>query len=345
MKSSSFFSRTLLLWVLLLGPGLRLAYGNVRVPHLFGDNMILQQKTKNAVWGWAEPGEVVTVKASWGAEASMKTGGDGRWKVFLETPAFGTGHSLQVRGKNVITIENVAIGDVWLCAGQSNLGWALKNCFGGEQEAAAANLPNYRIFKSQREHWHEPLEESRDRLAQWKPCGPESAAETSAVAYYFGKTLHVELGIPVGIIQQAYAGTPIESWMPWEIQQSDPRAQELRKQYDETAGRRAGKQNITKSQALENYGKELAAYNAKVDAGENMKNGDRTMPSLHCPSSKPRESVSSTYFQCDDLSRPAVWYPWRHLVSGRAQRQGCAAGFSLPGTIGPAGRLLPLIVA
>ncbi len=278
MKSSSFSSRTLLLWVLLLGPGLRLAYGNVRVPHLFGDNMILQQKTKNAVWGWAEPGEVVTVNASWGAEASMKTGGDGRWKVFLETPAFGTGHSLQVRGKNVITIENVAIGEVWLCAGQSNLGWALKNCFGGEAEAAAANLPNYRIFKSQREHWHEPLEESRDRLAQWKPCGPESAAETSAVAYYFGKTLHVELGIPVGIIQQAYAGTPIESWMPWEIQQSDPRAQELRKQYDETAGRRAGKQNITKSQALENYSKELAAYNAKVDAGENMKSGDRTMP-------------------------------------------------------------------
>ena len=278
MKSSSFFSRTLLLWVLLLGPGLRLAYGNVRVPHLFGDNMILQQKTKNAVWGWAEPGEVVTVNASWGAEASMKTGADGRWKVFLETPAFSTGHSLQVRGKNVITIEIVAIGEVWLCAGQSNLGWALKNCFGGEQEAAAANLPNYRIFKSQREHWHEPLEESRDRLAQWKPCGPESAAETSAVAYYFGKTLHVELGIPLGIIQQAYAGTPIESWMPWEIQQSDPRAQELRKQYDETAGRRAGKQNITKSQALENYSKELAAYNAKVDAGENMKSGDRTMP-------------------------------------------------------------------
>ena len=278
MKSSSFFSRTLLLWVLLLGPGLRLAYGNVRVPHLFGDNMILQQKTKNAVWGWAEPGEVVTVNASWGAEASMKTGGDGRWKVFLETPAFGTGHSLQVRGKNVITIENVAIGEVWLCAGQSNLGWALKNCFGGEQEAAAANVPNYRIFKSQREHWHEPLEESRDRLAKWKPCNPESAAETSAVAYYFGKTLHLELGIPVGIIQQAYAGTPIEAWMPWVIQQNDPRAQELRKQYDETAGRKAGKQNITKAQALENHRKELAAYNAKVDAGENMKDGDRTMP-------------------------------------------------------------------
>ena len=278
MKIPTAFGQVLLLCILLLGPGLRVALGDVRLPRLFGDNMILQQKTRNALWGWAEPGEGVTVKASWGAEASTKTGPDGRWKVLLETPAYGTGHSLRVGGKNTLERKNVAIGEVWLCAGQSNLGWALKNCFGGEAEAAAANLPNYRIFKSQREHWHEPLEESRDRLAQWKPCNPESAAETSAVAYYFGKTLQLELGIPVGIIQQAYAGTPIEGWMPWEIQQNDPRALELRKQYAETAGRKAGKQNITKAQALENHRKELAAYNAKVDAGENIKDGDRTMP-------------------------------------------------------------------
>lgn len=278
MKIPTTFGQVLLLGIFLLGPGLRVALGDVRLPRLFGDNMILQQKTKNTVWGWADPGEGVTVKASWGAEASTKTGPDGRWKVLLETPAYGTGHSLRVSGKNTLERKNVAIGEVWLCAGQSNLGWALKNCFGGEAEAAAANVPNYRIFKSQREHWHEPLEEPRDRLAQWKPCNPESAAETSAVAYYFGKTLHLELGIPVGIIQQAYAGTPIEGWMPWEIQQHDPRALAHKQQNDETAGRKAGKQNTTRAQALENHRKELAAYNAKVDAGESMKDGDRTMP-------------------------------------------------------------------
>ena len=131
MKIPTTFGQVLLLCLLLLGPGLRVALGDVRLPRLFGDNMILQQKTRNALWGWAEPGEGVTVKASWGAEASTKTGPDGRWKVLLETPAYGTGHSLRFSGKNTLERKNVAIGEVWLCAGQSNLGWALKNCFGG----------------------------------------------------------------------------------------------------------------------------------------------------------------------------------------------------------------------
>jgi len=257
--------------VVILGVGFS-AFADVRLPTLFGDNMILQQKTKNAVWGWADAGETVTVKASWGAETSAKTGPDGKWKVFLQTPAYGTGHALTIGGKNSIKIKNVAIGEVWLCAGQSNMGWALGNCFEGEAEAASANLPNYRIFKSQREHWHEPLEESRDRLAQWKPCNPESAAETSAVSYYFGKKLHQELGIPVGIIVQAYAGTPIEGWMPWNIQQDDPRAQAHKRQLDESAARLTGRMGITREKALEGFNKELAEYNAKIDAGESMKN-------------------------------------------------------------------------
>lgn len=165
------------------------ARAEVRVPRLFGDNMILQQQAQNAVWGWADPGESVTVSASWGATSSGKADDDGRWKLFLETPAHGTGHSLTVAGKNTIHIRNVAIGEVWLCAGQSNMGWSTGNSFEAENESEV-DLPGFRIFKSQREHWHEPLEESRDRLKQWKFCTPESAAETSAVSYYFGKTLH-----------------------------------------------------------------------------------------------------------------------------------------------------------
>ena len=85
------------------------------------------------------------------------------------------------------------------------------------------DLLKNRIFVSQREHWHEPLKESRDRLASWSPCNPTSAAATSAVSYYFGRTLQRALDIPVGIIVQAYAGTPIEGWMPKEIQADDPR--------------------------------------------------------------------------------------------------------------------------
>ncbi len=186
----------------------------LRLPSLFGDHMILQQNMKNTIWGWADPKESITVTASWGATASTQAGADGAWKVLLETPAFGTGHSLKITGSKTINIEDVAIGEVWLCAGQSNMGWSVGNSAEAEMEANV-NLPNYRIFKSAREHWHEPLTEKRDLLDQWNPCNPESAAETSVVAYNFGKKLHLALNVPVGIIQQAYAGTPIEGWMPW----------------------------------------------------------------------------------------------------------------------------------
>jgi len=242
------------------------------VPRLFCDNMILQQQTKNTFWGWTKPGEKIAVKASWGAETSAKADAFGKWKILLETPQHETGHSLIISGENdTVNIKNVAIGEVWLCAGQSNMGWSVGNSFEAEKEADV-NLPDFRIFKSAREHWHTPLEMQRDRLSQWKPCTPASAAETSAVSYYFGKKLHLELGIPVGIIQQAYAGTPIEGWMPWEIQKDDPRAQAHKYELDERAAERGSRE-----ESLADFERSLAVYNANIDAGETMKNAFRPL--------------------------------------------------------------------
>lgn len=246
------------------------ARADVRLPRLFGDNLVLQQQTNNTIWGWAEPDEKVTVSASWGVSVSTRADPGGRWKLFLSTPAHGTGHSLTVAGENKIEIRNVAIGEVWLCAGQSNMGWSTGNSFEAEKEASV-NLPNFRIFKSQREHWHQPLEESRDRLQKWKLCNPESAAETSAVSYYFGKTLHQKLDIPVGVIVQAYAGTPIEGWMPWDIQEDDTSAVEHKKTLDKNA-RRIIARGETIEKALATFDQESVKYKAKIAAGETMKN-------------------------------------------------------------------------
>jgi len=204
------------------------ASADVRLPQIFGDNMILQQKTSNAVWGFAEPGEKVTVKASWGSEARAVADKSGRWKILLKTPGHGTGYRLTVQGKNTLTVRNVAIGEVWLCAGQSNMGWRLSAVFGGAKDAALANYPNLRIFRSERKHSHQPQE---DCVAKWAPCAPDSAAKCSAVSFYFARKLHQELKIPIGIVVQAYAGTPIEGWMPREIQMNDPRT---RKDVEET---------------------------------------------------------------------------------------------------------------
>jgi sialate O-acetylesterase len=244
------------------------AVAELTLPRLFSDNMILQQQTDCAVWGWADAGQSVSVKASWGAEATGKADADGKWKVFIATPKAGTGHTLSINDR---TFKNVAIGEVWLCAGQSNMGWSVGNSFGGEEEVASADDPDLRIFKSQREHWYEPLDIPRDRLAAWSGANPTSAQFTSAVSYYFAKKLRQELDIPVGIIVQAYAGTPIEGWMPTEIQLDDPRTVAGIKEMKER------RQRMTREAALEKYNKELATYNGLIDKGETMKNKVRLL--------------------------------------------------------------------
>ena len=218
---------SLLVWCLV--PLTPTASADVRLPAIVGDNMMLQQQTGAPVWGWANPGERVTVTGSWGKNASAITDNDGKWKVCLDAPSHGGPYTLTIRGKNEITIDNVMIGDVWLCAGQSNMGWRLSATFDGREDSASANYPGIRIFRSERYHSHQPQD---DCTAIWTPCTPETAATCSAVSFYFARKLHQELGIPVGIVLQPYAGTPIEGWMPKEIQMDDPRTRRIVEEMD-----------------------------------------------------------------------------------------------------------------
>ncbi len=250
----------------------------IRVNKLFCDHMVLQQEMKVAVWGTGTANQRVSVLGSWGKTSEGSVDEDGRWKLFLQTPSHGGPYTLSIQGeKTEIQIKDVLIGEVWLCAGQSNMGWSLGQTFLGDEEAQKSEHPNYRIFKSQREHWHEPLEESRDRLASWKKCNAETASKTSAVSYYFGKKLHQELGIPIGIIVQAFAGTPIEGWMPWEIQNEDPRTVVHKKELDDLSQRLAerGRESLEKSMAK--FEKELSLYNQRIDKGETMKSKLRVL--------------------------------------------------------------------
>lgn len=197
---------------------------DLRLPAIVGDNMVLQQNTGAPIWGWADPGRRVTVTGSWGKHASATANADGRWQVNLETPSHGGSWSVAIRGENEITLDNVLIGEVWLCAGQSNMGWRLSATMDGREDSATANYPGLRIFRSERAHHHVPQD---DCIAEWKPCTPESAGTCSAVSFYFARKLHRELNVPVGIVLQPYAGTPIEGWMPKEIQLGDPRTRRI----------------------------------------------------------------------------------------------------------------------
>ena len=286
----------------------------LRLPSLFGDHMILQQNMKNTIWGWADPKEQITVTASWGASASAQANADGGWKVLLDTPAFGTGHSLKITGSKTIEIKDVAIGEVWLCAGQSNMGWSTGNSAEAELEANV-NLPNYRIFKSGREHWHEPLKEKRDLMGQWKTCNPESAAETSVVAYNFGKKLHLALNVPVGIIQEAYAGTPIEGWMPWEVQQDIAQSKEQKADMDKSAKRQLDGKGESREKSLAAFNQEMADYNKQVAAGETMKSKNRELkpPYIKKPADMGNQYPANIFNAMIYPIRPygikgAIWY-------------------------------------
>ena len=300
--------RTLNTLVLFLFSSLAVV-ADVRIPRLFSDQMILQQQTLNAVWGFADPGEKVTVEASWGDQSSTTANADGDWRLFLKTPSHGTGYTLVIRGNNTITLNKVAIGEVWLCAGQSNMGWALGNCFDAETEVISADAPNFRIFKSSREHWHQPLKESRDRLSKWAPCTPETAAATSAVSYYFGKTIHEAIDIPVGIIVQAYAGTPIEGWMPTDIQTGDRRTAAHIAQLEKNSRR------FDRDEALKIYEQELITYKQKIDAGETMKNQWKQLqpPFITKPSTLGHQYPAHIFNAMIHPIRPygirgAIWY-------------------------------------
>ena len=161
--------------------------------------------------------------------------------------------------------------------------------------------------------------------------------ETSAVAYFFGKKIHQELDIPVGIIQRAYAGTPIEGWLPW-AEQKMTHDQKPEKTAD-TASRMAeneAKQSKKQSQPLSlNYG-----YNAKIDAGETMKNKFKQLTPPNYAPGNAGASVSGEYFQCHGRTSYPLWNAWHHLVPGGTELEKCSSGDALSTPTGNTCKLL-----
>lgn len=185
------------------------AQADVKLPRLFSDNMMLQQKTRAPIWGWADPGEKVTIKlGKRSAEATADT--NGKWMAKLSTPGAGGPYELVVSGKNTITVKNVLIGEVWLAAGQSNMWYQLGNTKAGQEDIPQANYPQIRILMSRNEFSPKPLD---DMAGEWKECTPANAPNFAAVSYYFARELYENLKMPIGIINIAADGTGIESWI------------------------------------------------------------------------------------------------------------------------------------
>jgi len=183
---------------------------DVKLPAVIGGNMVLQQGKPLPIWGWAEPGEEVTVTIG-EAKAAAKADKDGRWMV--ELPAMKTGgpHTMTIQANNSLKLGNILVGEVWVCSGQSNMEWSVSASMDSATEISAAKYPKVRLFHVPKRPSGQP---EKDVSAAWKVCSPETIPRFSAVAYFFGRQVHKEFGVPVGLINSSWGGTRIEPWTP-----------------------------------------------------------------------------------------------------------------------------------
>lgn len=212
----------------------------LKLPAIFSDNMVLQQKTDAAFWGNAEPNQKISIVTSWGKNISTKSKKDGTWLVKIKTPKAGGPFEVKVTsGSETISYKNVLIGEVWLCSGQSNMemplaGWPPRDTIhGATKEIPAANYPNLRLFTVTRSTSTVP---EKDCTGTWSECSPENAASFSATAFFFGKKLMTELNIPIGLIHSSWGGTPVEAWTDAKNLSTIPKYKEIIDMYANAKG-------------------------------------------------------------------------------------------------------------
>ncbi|MEX1049756.1 MAG: sialate O-acetylesterase [Akkermansiaceae bacterium] len=191
--------------------------GEVKPNPLFAAGAVLQRDREVPVWGTARDGEKVTVELN--DQKVITTAAGGKWSVKLKPQAAGGPFTLKISGDNVVTIENVLVGEVWVCSGQSNMQFPLGGATSGAREIPKANYPKIRLFSVPRKTAVKPVTEAE---GTWAECTPETARHFSAVAYFFGRDLHQKLGVPIGLIHSSWGGTPAQAWTSIEGLRKDP---------------------------------------------------------------------------------------------------------------------------
>ena len=186
----------------------------VKLPSILGSHMVLQQGEPVPVWGWADPGEEVTVTFQ-GTKVSTKADKEGKWQVNLPpSKANAKGADLVVKGSNEVTLTDVLVGEVWLCSGQSNMEWTVSRSTNAKEEIANAKHPLIRHVKVP--HKLSLTPQDNVDTSGWQICSPSTAANFTAVGYYFGRHLHQKIKVPIGLIGSNWGGTRIEPWTPAE---------------------------------------------------------------------------------------------------------------------------------
>ncbi len=190
------------------------AQADVKLPNVLGSHMVLQRDTELTFWGWADAGEEVSVTIG-DSSAKGKTNDQGKWTAKLPAMKAGGPHTITVAGKNKIELTDVLVGEVWVGSGQSNMEWSVAISDNPQAEIAAAKFPKILLFNVAPKKTAKIVPQNDvDPAVVWTECSPQTVGGFSAVAYYFGRTIHQELDVPVGIINTSWGGTRIEPWTP-----------------------------------------------------------------------------------------------------------------------------------
>ncbi|WP_422926609.1 sialate O-acetylesterase [Singulisphaera sp. PoT] len=256
--------------LLVLGAGVvQPASAEVKLPNIFTEHMVLQRGQNDKVWGWAKPGEEVTVTIE-GQAKSSKADDKGKWAVTLDPLKAGGPFTLTIKGENTITFSDVLVGEVWVCSGQSNMQWPVLAANDGELEIMAAKYPKIRLISVPQVGTQEPKENFE---GAWKACTPETVGNFSAVGFFFGRQLHETLRVPVGLINDAWGGSACEAWINREKLTADGRFKELLAHWE------LREKKLPEAKAA--YQKALAEW--KAEAEKAKAEGKKPSPAPHDP--------------------------------------------------------------
>ncbi|MDP0494919.1 MAG: sialate O-acetylesterase [Verrucomicrobiota bacterium JB024] len=280
----------------------------LRLPSVFSDHMVLQRDTDIRVWGWAPPNADVTV-AFKGQSVNARADKDGRWRADLKPVAADASPvelTVTAAGKSV-SVKDVLVGEVWLCSGQSNMAWPVQKADNADKEIADAQWPQIRHIEAPRTPNMQPQDDSK---TQWEVCSPETVGSFTAVGYFFGRRLHQELGVPVGLINCSWGGTKIEPWTPLEGFAEVP---ELKSIYQEVLTKQPGSAPYQKA-----AGQYLSSMKSWLPKAEQAfaKESELTPPPDYPEAIKPYTSHQSPTMLYNGMMSPftpfaikgSIWY-------------------------------------
>jgi sialate O-acetylesterase len=227
-------------------------FAKVTVPKFFSNHIVLQRDATITIYGWADAGKTVKINFN-NTNMETKANANGEWSIDFKAQKAGGPYKMTIAEENKIILEDIYVGDVWFCSGQSNMAWKLEDALNGKEELSKTNYEKIKLLQVPRTMAGTPQKDIEK--GQWESCTPEKALGFSAVAYFFGRELYKKYNVPIGLINSSWGGTNIEAWMSEEMMGKHESAKKVI----------AEMKNLNFSDVVKNYNKDFKNWEDKAD--------------------------------------------------------------------------------